>query len=422
MSGLYVKPFIMKLSVFSLFLVCTLISCKQESQKETIPVKDVTIVKDSLTIALQKANKDGELVGFSVAIIDGDTVLYNEGFGQADSKNNKAYQTNTIQNIGSISKTLIGVSLFKAQELGKLHLDDPINMHLPFEVINPTHPDTPITIRQLATHTSSIRDYEENYLKGFILEKDTLDDDEVPFTHFQKPDKRMPLLDFLEENFSKTGTWYTPEMFANSKPGSTFEYSNFGADLCALVIQQATGMLYKDFTQKYIFDPLQMKNSGWSIKDLDDSKRSKFYLFKGQKIADYTCITYPDGGLFTSSEDLSTYLSEFIKGYQGKGIILKSESYKELFKKHFDSNINESGRINVGTFVEYNNSFIGSTDLLIGHNGSDLGSLAMMYFNPETNIGKILMINTDIDYKEDVVVPYIKDVWNTMITYENKLK
>lgn len=422
MDGLYVKPFIMKQSFFILCTLFIFISCKQETPKEVIPEKDFSVVRDSLTTALQKANKDGELVGFSVAIIDKEGILYNEGFGHADSKNQKAYQTNTIQNIGSISKTLIGISLFKAQELGKLQLDDPINNYLPFEVVNPNYPDTPITLRQLATHTSSISDYEENYLKGFILEKEVLDDDEVPFTHFQKPDKRIPLLDFLEANFSKTGTWYTPEMFSKNKPGSTFEYSNFGADLCALVIQQATEMRYKDFTQTYIFDPLQMQNSGWAIKDIDDSKRSKFYLFKDQKIADYTCITYPDGGLFTSSEDLSKYLSELINGYQGKGTLLTSENYTEFFKKHFDTKINESGRINVGTFVEYNNDFIGSTDLLIGHNGSDLGSLAMMYFNPKTNIGKILMINTDVDYKEEVVVPYIKDVWNTIIAYENKLK
>jgi CubicO group peptidase (beta-lactamase class C family) len=412
----------MKPSIFILCFLFLAFACQQKSETPPVPTKDFSIVKDSLTTALQNANKESELVGFSVAIIDPDRVLYTKGFGHADSKNKKVYQTNTIQNIGSISKTLIGISLFKAQELGKLNIDDPINNYLPFEVTNPNHPDTPIPIRQLATHTSSINDYTKNYLKGYILEKDTLDDDEEPFTHFQKSDKRIPLLDFLEASFSTKGSWYTTDMFSENKPGSTFDYSNFGADLCALVIQQATGMLYKDFTQKYILDPLQMENSGWAIKDIDDSKRSKFYLFKGQKIADYTCITYPDGGLFTSSEDLSKFLSELMKGYQGNGTLLSPESYKEFYKKHFDSNINESGRINVGTFVEYNNSFIGTTNLLIGHNGSDLGSFATMYFNPETNIGKVILINTDIDYKDDVVVPYIKDVWNTIVSYENKLK
>lgn len=418
----YVKPYFMKPSIFIVCLFFITVACQQKKETPTPPKKDFSIVKDSLTARLHNANKDGELVGFSVAIIDQDQVVYTEGFGYADAKNKKAYQSNTIQNIGSVSKTLIGISLLKAQELGKLNIDDPINKYLPFEVTNPNHLEAPITVRQLATHTSSIRDYEENYLKAFILENDTIAKDEVPFTHFQKPDKRVSLLEFLEANFSTKGRWYTPEMFSENKPGSTFEYSNFGADLCALVIQEATGMLYKDFTQKYILDPLQMDNSGWAIKDVDDSKRSKFYLYKGQKIADYTCITYANGGLFTSNEDLSVFLSELMKGYQGKGTLLSPESYKVFFKKHFETNIKEKGRINLGMFVAYNNDFIGSTDLLIGHNGSDLGSLAMMYFNPETNIGKILMINTDIDYKEELVVPYIKEVWKTMLEFENKFK
>lgn len=411
----------MKKSILIIFLIATIASCKQKHKDQEIVERNYTLIKDSLTSKLREANKEGELVGFSVAITHKDKVLYNEGFGFSDEKNNKKYLTNTIQNIGSVSKTFLGISLLKAQELGKLNLDDSINKYLPFKVVNPNFPNTPITIRQLATHSSSINDYENNYLRAFILEKDKLDEDEVPFSHFQKPDKRISLLEFLEACFSKSGKWYTDKMFSKNKPGSVFQYTNFGADLCGLIIAEAVGMPYKEFTKKYIFEPLKMKNSGWSIKEVDASKRSNFYLFKGQKIADYTCITYPNGGLFTSSIDLSKYLSELIKGYDGKGTLLTKDSYKTFFEKHFSNELNKKGRINVGTFIEYNNDFIGSTDLLIGHNGSDLGSLAMMYFNPETKIGKILMINTDIDYKEEIVVPYIKSVWKTIIEFENKL-
>ncbi|MDY8137953.1 serine hydrolase domain-containing protein [Aquimarina sp. 2201CG5-10] len=411
------------MSKLILTIIISLTAFLNHQNTKSNPEKiQLQVVKDSLTNTLTNANKEGELVGFSVSIINQDTILYNEGFGYSDSKNNKKYQTNTIQNVGSISKTFIGISLLKAQELGKLNIHDPINKYLPFELVNPSYPDTPITLLQLATHSSSIIDYEENYLKGFILKNKEIKKDEVPFTHFQNPDKRIPLIDFLEACFSKDGKWYTPKSFSANKPGSTFKYTNFGANLCALIIAQATEMSFKEFTKTYIFEPLGMKDSAWALNEVDASRRSKFYLYKDQKIADYESITYPDGGLFTTSEDLSKYLSELMKGYDGKGTILNNTSYNAFFKKRFKDNINKSGRINVGTFIEYNNDFIGSTDLLIGHNGSDLGSLAMMYFNPETKIGKILMINTDIDYKEEVVVPHIKDVWKSIIKFENNLQ
>ena len=412
----------MNKSILIVFLAFTIISCTQETKTAKQSQKHFSAVKDSLTTKLDTTNKSGEIVGFSVAILDQDEVFYNRGFGLADSKNNKKYNTNTIQNIGSIAKTLLGVSLLKAQELGKLNLDDPINKYLPFVVANPNYPDIPITIRHLATHSSSIVDQEENYLRAFILEKDEVNEaEEVAFTHFQKPDQRISLKDFLEACLSKDGKWYTTEMFSENEPGSTFDYTNFGADLCGLIIAEATEMPYADFADKYILQPLGMEDSGWSIQGVDSLKRSKFYLFKGQKLADYTAITYPNGGLFTSSEDLGKFLAELIKGFNGAGTLLSKESYEAFFEKQYEQPINESGRINVGLFVEHNNDFAGSNELMIGHNGSDFGSFALMYFNPETNIGTVLMANTDIDYKDDVVVPVLIDLWKSILEYKDKM-
>ena len=43
-------------------------------------------------------------------------------------------------------------------EQRRLGLDDPINKHLPFQVINPHFPTDAITIRHLAVHTSTLTD------------------------------------------------------------------------------------------------------------------------------------------------------------------------------------------------------------------------------------------------------------------------
>jgi len=306
--------------------------------------------------------------------------------------------------------------------LGKLNLDDPINAHLPFKVFNPYHPEIDITIRQLTSHSSSIVDEESNYLKAFILENDSIDKaNEVAFSHFQKADKRISLKEFLEACLSKEGKWYTPQMFSEEKPGANFEYTNFGADLLGLIIEEATDIPYKDFCQKYIFDPLSMENTAFTIAELNAEQRSNFYLFKGQKIADYTAITYPNGGIFTSAEDLSKFLGELMRAYKGNGSLLSKESYKHYFQKQYEKALNESGRINLGCFIEYNNDFIGSKDLLIGHNGSDFGSFALMYFDPEKDIGTIMMCNTDIDYKDDIIVPRVKAVWKAMLEFKNKI-
>ncbi len=48
--------------------------------------------------------------------------------------------------------------VLKEEYVGLVEIDDGINNYLPFQVRNPSNPDTPITIRMLLSHTSTMRD------------------------------------------------------------------------------------------------------------------------------------------------------------------------------------------------------------------------------------------------------------------------
>ncbi len=48
-------------------------------------------------------------------------------------------------------------------------------------------------------------------------------------------------------------------------PGEKFSYSNSDYMLLGLIIENVSGLSYADFLQKNIFDPLQMKDSGYDI-------------------------------------------------------------------------------------------------------------------------------------------------------------
>src|ERR1700730_3807699 len=75
----------------------------------------------------------------------------------------------TVQNLGSISKTVVATSVMQLWEKGKFQLDDDVNDRLPFVVRSPSHPETPITYRLLLTHRSGIADslaYRSSYVCG----------------------------------------------------------------------------------------------------------------------------------------------------------------------------------------------------------------------------------------------------------------
>lgn len=376
-------------------------------------------IHTKLTEQLETIYDQGFINGFSVVIVNQDKTLYNKSFGFSDRKENKPYTQNTIQNIASISKTFIGIALLKARELGKLRLDDPINNYLPFEVLNPYFPHEKITIRHLATHTSTILDparYEKN---GYILKAGN-SPDARPEKNFRPSDEWMPLGVFLEKILSKDGKWYGKNNFLKKKPGEQFEYSNIAAGLAALIIERATGQSFHEFTKTHIFDPLAMNNTGWRFEDIDMSKYTKLYKDHETELSYYTLITYPDGGLITSSSDMGKYISELIKGFVGKGTILQKESYAELFKKQLKAqNFEErnedpfNDEYNLGIFMGF------SAQGNIGHTGGDPGVATIMFFNSSSLIGKFLMVNTELN--DEGVGEFIA-IWKKILEYENELE
>lgn len=394
---------------FSVFLI----SCGFSSKQEKVE-KDNSTVKDTLSVEIEKLNEPGKIVGFSVAMVDTTGILFNKGFGLADLATGKSYTTKTTQYVASISKTLIGISLFKAQELGKLNIDEPINKYLPFDVANPNFPEIPITIRQLAIHTSSITDsdrfWESDYL---LLQKNQPEGTGIP-KYFNAPKNKEPISGFLSDLLAENRDLNKGDNFTDHSPNQKFVYSNVGSTLCALIIEIATGMPYQTFTKKYILEPLKMDASGWSIEHVDSNHRSILYVTHEQVMADYTTVSFPSGGLITSSADLGKYLSELIRGYSGKGRILTTKSYEELFRKQLiKSQLPEGVEANVGIFMDYSKRGL-------GYSGYDPGLMAYMYFNPENLIGKIITINTDTDFDEEVR-PTLNSVWELLGNYETKL-
>ncbi|WP_025663818.1 serine hydrolase domain-containing protein [Aquimarina megaterium] len=384
---------------------------------------------NSLTCELKMLQKQGYINGFSVAIVNKDAVLYKKGFGYADVSKKKEYTPHTIQNIASVSKTLIGIALMKVQEQGKLNLDDPVNIHLPFNVINPHYPQTPITIRHLATHTSTILDtkyYDKSYIlknnkgtdKGILMKK---------YRIFNDPEETIALPIFLKNLLSIDGEWYKKRNYLKNKPGSIFKYSNIGATLAAYIIERVTGIPYDEYTITHILKPLGMDASGWSFDTIDMDNHSVLYSSSNDSLPKYSLITYPDGGLLTDITDFSKYLIELIKGYYGAGTLLDKNSYTELFKEQLSSK-NLPNRNTKNPYNEEYNSglFMGITPVgYIGHTGSDPGTETYMFFNSKTGTGKILVINTAIVTKEDYrhykSIMSVLDKYERLLTYESKI-
>lgn len=379
-----------------LFLVLILIvnSCKENTKYSKDNTKiESNIALDSVTNEIEDLYNKGVFNGFAVSIVDSTGIIYNKGFGYADVSTKEKYTKNTIINIASISKVFIAAALLKAEEMNFIGLDDPINKYLPFEVTNPNYPNKLITIRQLATHTSSIVDT-DIYMQTCYVNKDDISIGESLKRYelyYQNPSKNwMSLAEYLRKILQKDEAFYNVSAFSNREPGELREYSNVGAALCALVIEYATNKPFNEFTKEYIFKPLEMSSTSWFFEEADSANYSKLY-YDDEELPYYKILSYPDGGLITSSTDLSKFLIELINGYFGNGNILNSDSYKEFFKSQLEEKaLGGKENFNVGLFIDKELAYN-----VIGHTGGDPGTNTMMFFNTEDRKGRIFITNTD---------------------------
>lgn len=315
--------------------------------------------------------------GFSVAVFSKDSILYSKGFGYADIEKNIPYTTKTQQYIASVSKTSIGISLLKAQELGLLKITDAINMHLPFEVKSPNHSNVDITIEHLATHTSSL-DYNEPVVESLYIEEAKKDKSLRPFM----------------ENYFANGT-YGEVLFSNNSPGSHWDYSNIGAALAAYIIEYKSGMSYADFTKIHIFEPLEMNNTYWFESAADSSFVSSYYEpIEGggiKKVENNGIILYPARDMHTNLEDLTRYGQAML---QKEGDLFPENSFEMMLNGRLESSVTGQEMDNQGVFWMIDRNQYGITYQLTGYNGGDFCINTIFQFDPKTELGYIFIGNT----------------------------
>lgn len=358
--------------------------------------KQIIASKNDLDSKLQNTLNYKRVSGFSVSIFTKDKIIYENAFGYADIDSKTPYTLDTEQHIASISKTIIGVALLKAQELGLFTLNDPIGWHLPFKVINPHFKNDAITIRQLATHTSSIK-YSEKMTDSISFENPNLSLEEI-----------------LKAYLTKDGKWYSDDNFHKKKPSTLGDYSNVGASLAAYIIEHKAGIPFSEFTKKYIFKPLGLNKTGFQ-----EEIETNYYKYLSQnnfkKISTEEKGTglYPAGSLSTNLRELTMFCQMVMNnGSLHNTKILNPESVQKMLetsklKKSLDDEINKQA-----IFWSTMKSPLGIPREMIGHNGGDYGIFTMMFFDQKSGIGYILLSNTGMTEENVVSMHNIyKSLW-----------
>lgn len=145
--------------------------------------------------------------------------------GLADRSTGRAVKANDPVRIASISKLVMALAAMRLVDEGKIDLDADVSDYLGWKLRNPSYPDVPITLAQIMSHRSSLRD---------------------------GADYIIPLGDSLQEKLADPRAWY-----ADAPPGEApFEYANIGSPVAATVLEAASGERYDRLLERTVFAPL----------------------------------------------------------------------------------------------------------------------------------------------------------------------
>jgi CubicO group peptidase (beta-lactamase class C family) len=309
---------------------------------------------------------------------------------------------------------MIAVSLMKLAEKGKISLEADINMYLPFKVINPNFPKNKITLLQLATHTSSIveSDHADDN-SYFVIDKKASKEifPKGSYKYYKRhlKNENTTIEEYLKSHLVITGDKFNNDIFGDYVPGTQYSYSNVASTLAAYLIEILSGQTFESFTEENIFSPLQMENTSW--KHPKGENVASKYFHNGFKVPDYTLITFPSGGLQTSSYDMAKFMSEMMNGYLGKGKLLSKESYHYMFTNRLDS---EKISKTQGLFWDIN------LEGNISHGGAEIGTTCQVIFSPKLKKAFFMMINMTV-YDQEILERSYRDLLITISRYAKSL-
>lgn len=173
-----------------------------------------------------------KIPGAVISIVKDGEILLAKGYGHSNVEKGTLVDPETsLFRIASTTKLFTWTAVMQLVEQGNLDLDTDVNTYLKTVKIPKTYPQ-PITLRHLMTHTAG---FEE----GGVGYQITTDPAKLPVSISETLAKHMPAL--------------------VRPPGEMMSYSNYGATLAGLIVEEVSGIAYNDYIQKNIFDPLEMK-------------------------------------------------------------------------------------------------------------------------------------------------------------------
>jgi CubicO group peptidase (beta-lactamase class C family) len=336
-----------------------------------------TTIQSTTEFILQEM-EESNAVGLSIALVSDDEVVWAQGFGWQDMKNDIPATADSVYMIASITKTLTAVSLLKLYEQGIVDLDTPAIQYLPEFDIAPRFPlqMQEITVRRLLNHHSGLPG--DIFAAGFLT-GDT----------WEKYGCNL-YMDFLMD--------YLRTDYPSLPPGEKAVYSNTGFVLAgeiALRYGGIPGETFPDFMDRHLFTPLGMHHT--SLRKIQKNLAQGYIGGNAMDIAQTNCTFGATGGAFSTVKDFARFM--IMLNNQGKAPDGTQFLEPETVAMLGDAEVSE---LDIDSFFRPGLGLDSMDDAVMNYagrawwkNGSVAYHNSFMEILPDQKLGVVVLSNSD---------------------------
>lgn len=280
---------------------------------------------------------DGYLGGVTLLARNGRIVDW-QAYGHRDLARREPLRRDAIFRIYSMTKTVTSVAVMLLVEEGKLTLEDPLSRYLPgfatpqvlvggsVDAPQLRPADKPLTLHALLTHTAGYPAGRKGDELAVRLMERVDPHGASDLRGFAERMSRVPLA---------------------ADPGTRFGYDGASLELLARVVEVVSGQSFERFLQQRIFDPLQMRDTGFRVPAAQRSRVVDLTRMEADgrlELADTTSARHPGeplnayasgaGGLYSTAGDYARFAQMLLDGGTLDGHVLLGRKTVELMLRN----------------------------------------------------------------------------------------
>lgn len=349
----------------ALFFVQKTYSQNQDKDRANIPPQtDYVSVAADLEHLIQREMEDKQLPAFSIALVEGDHIVWAQGFGYQDREKKIPATAHTVYRVGSVSKLFTDIAIMQMAESGKINLDAPIEKY-----ISDFHPENPygqpITLRELMSHRS-----------GLLREP--------PVGNYFDPS--APTLQATVRSMNSTALVYAP--------GTHLKYSNAGIAVVGYTLQELNHKAFPEYLKQAVLVPMGMAESSFAPEPDLVRNFAKAYMWSYDGLK-FPAPTFelglaPAGCMYSTVTDLAQFLMVLFTGGRGpKGQVIKRETLEQMWVPQFAE---------AGAKKGYGLGFAVSQldgHRVVGHGGAIYGFATEVVGLPDEKLGVVTVTTMD---------------------------